>query len=303
VPEQPLAFHFLMDFHLKNGTRPGLPSNQTAPIAWDELAFSQLVGVSDRTVRNWKHGKRLPSYDDLTEICRILFAKDPELQKLKIEMEAAWSAALQTRGIPGRRAQPKDAPESSSSQAQFDWDITAEKTLRVGLAKLILHRPSRGNSEAILVQTSISFGWLRDRDRVTGLNVEYRLKTAWVIENSEWWQPAENQFSDLTYHKEIRYEGGKWNIYPANETKWLHGNPLSYDTLCTMRRKRNGEDQLTIELQSRPTDLEVIFLYPSEDKPSKKNAIRRRFLQQCHCQERTDVVTWSEVTMDREGKS
>lgn len=88
------AFADLMDHHMRNGTRPqGTPDQPGTAWTPKTLAFA-LGGVSDRTVRNWRHGKNRPV--DLTSIEREFFGGIPayaaELQALRAAHSGRASA-------------------------------------------------------------------------------------------------------------------------------------------------------------------------------------------------------------------
>jgi len=68
------SFGDLLHDHLfVTGTRP--PGSPEAGEKWNRKTFAELVGVNERTVRNWLNDKTPPDYPDTIE--RLLFGTDP----------------------------------------------------------------------------------------------------------------------------------------------------------------------------------------------------------------------------------
>ena len=79
-------FPELLSWHLDNGTHPdGSPEN--AGQLWTNVAFGEAVGVSDRTVRNWRTGKSYP--DDIRSIESALFGDNPAFARQRQELRTA----------------------------------------------------------------------------------------------------------------------------------------------------------------------------------------------------------------------
>src|SRR5215470_9423203 len=81
-------FGRLLRWHLKeHGTRPNLSGE-----AWTETAFGNVVGVSDRTVRNWLNGQNVP--EKITKIESALFGENrSSYSEWRREFLRAWARA------------------------------------------------------------------------------------------------------------------------------------------------------------------------------------------------------------------
>src|SRR4051794_3438180 len=68
-----VGFGEVLSWHLDFGTRPkGSPENPQSP--WSNAEFAKAVGVTERTVRNWRSGRRP---DGTGSIELVLFGDNP----------------------------------------------------------------------------------------------------------------------------------------------------------------------------------------------------------------------------------
>src|SRR5258708_806723 len=80
---------------LGRGTRPqGSPAAFGLP--WTVKAFADAVGASERSVRDWRGGKRLPN--DLVAIERELFGDNLAYRELREHLRRLYYQARQARG-------------------------------------------------------------------------------------------------------------------------------------------------------------------------------------------------------------
>jgi hypothetical protein len=98
------SFADLLDFHLKNGTRPkGSPD--VLGKEWTNREFAEALGeTGDRTVRNWRRGRTTPP--ESTPIEQALFGQNPLYAASRAELRDAHRKAepltLLTEPVPNR---------------------------------------------------------------------------------------------------------------------------------------------------------------------------------------------------------
>ena len=105
LPSYPTGGSFaqLLDWHLKFGTRPG--GNPDRPgLRWNNEGFAGAVGVSERTVRNWRTGRNPPV--DLASIERELFGNSVAFNQWRGHLRLAYDTLDIPNGDPMPRATP-----------------------------------------------------------------------------------------------------------------------------------------------------------------------------------------------------
>lgn len=118
----PESFAHLIDFHLKNGTRPkGRPG--VLGTEWTNPDFAAAValaeGTGERTVRNWRTGRTIPAEIALIE--QALFGENPLYAAWRAELREVHSKARARpsgHGVPvSSRAKPIDLPHPPPAEA------------------------------------------------------------------------------------------------------------------------------------------------------------------------------------------
>lgn len=64
-----------------------------ARVPWTNQRIAQKLGSTDRTIRNWRNGKTLPSIEDFGALIAELLGDGPAGQQMRQELQEAWMAA------------------------------------------------------------------------------------------------------------------------------------------------------------------------------------------------------------------
>ena len=94
------SFAELLDWHLEFGTRPEGQLDRPSK-RWNNKEFAEKVGVTDKTVRNWRAGRNPPQY--LGNIERVLFGVNASYDVWRIDLRLSLgckSAPLATEYSP-----------------------------------------------------------------------------------------------------------------------------------------------------------------------------------------------------------
>jgi hypothetical protein len=84
---QGAGFAKLLDWHLDFGTRPNRDPEQPGS-RWGNIEFANAVGTTDKSVRNWRTGRVLPS--EIGSIEFVLFKKNPAYNAWRFDLRAAY---------------------------------------------------------------------------------------------------------------------------------------------------------------------------------------------------------------------
>jgi tetratricopeptide (TPR) repeat protein len=138
-------FPEVLSWHLDNGTRPD-GSPERAGRLWTNAAFGEAVGVSDRTVRNWRTGKSYP--DDIRSLESILFGDNPAYVRQRQELRTAPRASPARSPLPRRPTAkfPIAAPARCFGRDIETKSILAALPERAQAAILVLGPPGIGKS-------------------------------------------------------------------------------------------------------------------------------------------------------------
>lgn len=90
------GFAARLSAHLDSGTRPGLKPGAVGG-KWTAPAFGKAVGVSQRTVRNWRNGSTLPEAENIPFLLDALFGDEPGPAGERTALHEAWDAAHWSR--------------------------------------------------------------------------------------------------------------------------------------------------------------------------------------------------------------
>ena len=96
------TFGDLVYWHLfKYGTRPNISPSAKAGRVWEAAGFSDLLGISDRTLRNWIFDKHLP--DDIGSLSKELFGENKAWDEARLELqdrlEKGWARKNRKSGL------------------------------------------------------------------------------------------------------------------------------------------------------------------------------------------------------------
>ena len=134
--------------------------------------------------------------EDYTLKARLCMPGSEQKQIIEESAEGVIIHADQTNTVVTESEILHDTP-GVLPNAKYEWEIVGSKPLKLGLAKLILHQPPYSNiPDSFLVQATASFGVYQEQ--ICGLSVELALKTAWVSDRSERWQPCDNPYATAT---------------------------------------------------------------------------------------------------------
>jgi tetratricopeptide (TPR) repeat protein len=88
-PPYPHAAGFakLLDWHLDFGTRPNGDPERPGP-RWGNVEFADAVGTGERSVRNWRAGRVLPS--ELGSVEFVLFGRNQAYNAWRFDLRAAY---------------------------------------------------------------------------------------------------------------------------------------------------------------------------------------------------------------------
>jgi hypothetical protein len=107
-----LLFAEQLEFHLKRGTHPKGTPDVLPEKGWQVSRFARLVGVSERTVRNWRNRRRptKPSAEDVASVGQVFFGEN--------QTYATWAEQLRTAlhgpaGDAGPERRPCNLPFAS----------------------------------------------------------------------------------------------------------------------------------------------------------------------------------------------
>lgn len=94
---QDASFAKLLDWHLDFGTRPTGSPEQPGQ-RWINVEFSKEVGTNERSVRNWRAGRVLPSALGSVEF--VLFGNNPAYNTWRFDLRAAYDGRQPVLEIP-----------------------------------------------------------------------------------------------------------------------------------------------------------------------------------------------------------
>jgi hypothetical protein len=105
-------FRELLREHLSNGTHPnGVPGKPGQ--RWTAQTFASKVGADERTVRNWRAGRTLPTEPTLVAIEQALFGTNLAYNDARTELSKAWDAE-QPQPVPVKPLKRVSADDVSS---------------------------------------------------------------------------------------------------------------------------------------------------------------------------------------------
>jgi hypothetical protein len=97
------SFGDLVYWHLfKFGTRPSIDPSATVGRVWEGDAICTLLGITDRTLRNWIFDRHLP--DSIVDLCRELFGDNKSWDHARLELQERLE---QARASKARRTAPR----------------------------------------------------------------------------------------------------------------------------------------------------------------------------------------------------
>jgi hypothetical protein len=103
----------LLEWHLLRGTRPGGRLDHPGR-KWSVKAFSEAVGVGDRTVRYWLKDEHLPP--EIETIERVMFGNDACYAEWRLGLRRAHARSWAAKGTgETARAALQEAPQSLAS--------------------------------------------------------------------------------------------------------------------------------------------------------------------------------------------
>ena len=110
------SFGDLLYWHLfEYGTRPSGVPTDTSGRVWEALNFADLIGVTDRMLRNYIQDRNLPSTTAAIE--QELFGDerrwDGAREELRTKLRAAWQARSERR-----ESEKKASPSPSRASAE-----------------------------------------------------------------------------------------------------------------------------------------------------------------------------------------
>lgn len=142
--ESSRPFPEVLGWHLDNGTRPDGSPEKSGQL-WSNAAFGQAVGVSDRTVRNWRTGKSYP--DDIRSLESSLFGDNPAYARERQELRTAPRAPSASPVSPRRpRAKFPIAPPARCFGRDVETKSILDGLLAHQAAILVLGPPGIGKS-------------------------------------------------------------------------------------------------------------------------------------------------------------
>lgn len=154
MPEQQKPFHVLFQEHLAAGTNAGQRADEPRPARWKHSVFALEVGCEERTVTNWKNGRRTPLKPELDRIVALLFGENPLHKAARDEFIAAWTVRDGQRGQPGRGTKSPTplGPARRGDRGRQpppDWVPQEPFVLRDGIGRVYVHHASeRENLDA-----------------------------------------------------------------------------------------------------------------------------------------------------------
>ncbi|MGA3005471.1 MAG: hypothetical protein ABSE20_27525 [Acetobacteraceae bacterium] len=232
--EKRSGFSDQFDWHLLKGTRPD-GTSATPGKPWKNAEFGRKLfdrehaGDVGRSVGNWRRGTH-PEPGSLTRILDTFFGKvplrDPGYKPWRDWLRALWEQndrrRREPRAISPDATPARDAPPASSEnndgvlQSGSPWIIADARTPPVGLVKLTIHPPPVPNEpDTLHLQVSTSFGHYSDV--VLHYEVIFRLTTARIVLDSQYWQVRDTPFAEAGFHHTITYAGGVWELVPDND--------------------------------------------------------------------------------------
>src|SRR4051812_46516111 len=81
------SFAKLLDWHLDFGTRPTGTPDQPGE-RWSNPEFAEVLGVNERSVRNWRNDREQPIY--IGSIERTLFGKNTVYRDWRFDLRNAY---------------------------------------------------------------------------------------------------------------------------------------------------------------------------------------------------------------------
>jgi hypothetical protein len=129
------TFKSLLAHHFRQGTRPS--GHQKKGVRWGTKEFADLVGVNDRTVRNWLQGKGQPN--DTADIERLLFGSvmDDRFSE-RIQLRTALERSKRSGETIGKSSgQPMSSPATAdvAQNGEITLNQLASTYALIGAAK------------------------------------------------------------------------------------------------------------------------------------------------------------------------
>jgi hypothetical protein len=288
--------------HLNAGTRPYPPDDLPCP-AWTPTtliaAMRRRLGAktpSPVAVRRWFRDDVVPRELYIDAILDALFGDDPNLAAERKLFHALWQAArVETqRGGTGDDDEPHDIDPSPSTE---DWIVSDATHLSQGLAALLIHPPPPANDPNTF-QLRVSLSLALYPDEIDDQPILLGLKQAQIVPRYTACVPAERHpFPDI-----LRPSGLNDTVLgPKSIEGLLDGIALDNATLATMNPTGNTLPKITLELQSRRSDLEVLQDDESRAISPNKHKAVQLFLQSCLIETTQGRVVWSHAELRRRG--
>ncbi len=108
------GFARLLDWHLTRGTRPA-GSPETPGRQWTNKEFASRLGNDERTVRNWRTGRNVPS--EIVSIERELFGDNPSYGDWQTELREAHRLAKLSETNPSEVKPTENTPPETASRS------------------------------------------------------------------------------------------------------------------------------------------------------------------------------------------